>query len=691
MATNFFEHQDNARRNTKWLVTMFVLAVIGVVGTTVLVAAVAVGALEGGLAPQRNGHGLWEENPLTDFDQRWRAPHETRAPTALEWQVPFLAGAAALGLIGGGSLYKIAQLSGGGTVVAERLGGQRIFPNTTSPVERRLLNVVEEMALASGVPVPPVYLLAAEEGINAFAAGFSPSDAVIGVTRGCVEQLTRDQLQGVIAHEFSHILNGDMRLNLRLIGVLHGILLMGLAGREVMRIAARSGGDGRSRRGHGGLVMVLIGLAFMVIGFVGVFFGNLIKAAVSRQREFLADASAVQFTRNPDGLAGALKRIGAAVFGSQIASPRAEEASHMYFATGVNSLFATHPPLEERIRRLDPQWDGSFPSIPRRETVTRLDQEQPASALVGEPVSAAVRAAAVADDESLRRVPSQVIRHAAEQVGNPSEVHQQYVRQVLAEVPQLLLDAAHDPYSARALVFALLLDRDAQVRATQLRALQQSAEANVFEMTLSLTKPVSQLDVRARLPLVDLALPALRAMSLTQYQRFARAFQALVAADEKIALFEWTLYQILLRHLRSQFEPLPPTPIRYYGLQQLGRQCSELLSALARASEYDDQLAFQAGAQRLPEVPLRLYPREASSLSELDDALRELAHVAPKHRQRLVDACAAAICADSSVDVAEAELLRAICDMLDCPMPPLLPGQNVAPQESSAPAPGRAG
>ena len=273
-------------------------------------------------------------------------------------------------LITVGSLYKMAQLAGGGTVVAERLGGRRVYPNTTDPVERRLLNVVEEMALASGVPVPPVFLLSEEQGINAFAAGYSPSDAVVGVTRGCAQQLTRDQLQGVVAHEFSHILNGDMRLNMRLIGVLHGILLMGLVGRELLRLVGHSGG-GRSRRNDGAAPLLLIGLAFMVIGFLGLFIGNLIKAAASRQREFLADASAVQFTRNPEGIAGALKRIGAAVFGSKLASPRAAEASHMYFAEGISTLFASHPPLHERISRIDPQWDGKFP------------QALPADAVVG--------------------------------------------------------------------------------------------------------------------------------------------------------------------------------------------------------------------------------------------------------------------------------------------------------------------
>jgi Zn-dependent protease with chaperone function len=637
MATNFFERQDVARRNTKWLVVLFVLAVIGIVGTTFAVTAFAFGSM-----------GQGADFPI---------------------EAPIAASAGALALIGGGSTYKIAQLAGGGTVVAERLGGRRVFPDSIEPVERRLLNVVEEMALASGVPVPPVFLLTEEKGLNAFAAGFSPSDAVIGITRGCAEQLTRDQLQGVIAHEFSHILNGDMRLNLRLIGVLHGILLMGLVGRELLRVAGH--GSRRSRKNNGGAYLLIIALVFLVVGFIGLFFGNLIKAAVSRQREFLADASAVQFTRNPEGIAGALKRIGAAVFGSKLINPRAAEASHMYFAEGISGMFATHPPLDERIRRLDPQWDGTFPPALPEDAVVGIGAESTAGL-----VSGAARREVLADAEA---VPLQVVQNAADQVASPNEVHRAYVHELIASIPNEVVEAAREPYGARALVYASLLDRDADIRANQLRALEKSSEADVFELTLRLVKPATQLDVRARLPLVDMTLPALRALSQSQYADFMRSFDQLVRADRRLGLFEWALHQILLRHLRPQFEAVRPKPIVYYGLQQLGGACSCLLSALARASQHNDAVAFDAGARHLPEVNLKLLPADACGLNDLDNALQQLARVAPKLRARLVDACAACICADAAVNVAEGELLRAVCDMLDCPLPPLLPGQSVKP------------
>jgi Zn-dependent protease with chaperone function len=632
MATDFFERQSIARRNTKWLVVMFVLAVIGIVGTTFVATAMAVGAAGG-------------EVPV---------------------EIPIAASVAALALIGGGSAFKIAQLAGGGSVVAERLNGRRVTPNSTDPVERRLLNVVEEMALASGVPVPPVYLMSEEQGINAFAAGFSTGDAVVGVTRGCAEQLTRDQLQGVIAHEFSHILNGDMRLNLRLIGVLHGILIMGLVGRELLRIAGHSGG-GRSRKNDGAAFLMIISLVFMVLGFVGLFFGNLIKAAVSRQREFLADASAVQFTRNPGGIAGALRRIGAAVFGSKLVNPRAAEASHMYFAEGLTSLFATHPPLDERIRRLDPEWNGKFPPALPAGAVVDVASEG-AAGLVGR-----------AEDFLGQRVPVEVVEHAAEQVGQPTLIHQRYVENLIAAMPTAVVAAAHDPYGARAVIFASLLDRDEDIRLAQLRELEKMATPDIFEFTRRLLPAVDQLEVRARLPMVDMTLPALRSMSVPQYRQFTACFVALVEADRRLGLFEWTLHQILLRHLRPQFEPVRPRPTVYYGLQRLGDPCSVLLSALAHVSHADNATAFAAGARSLPDVPLRLLHPAECGLSKLNEALVELAQAAAKQRGRLVGACAACICADSQVKVGEAELLRAICDLLDCPLPPLLPGMEVSP------------
>ena len=322
MATDFFERQDIARRNTSRLVLLFVLAVLAIMLSIDLLLAATMGYLS--------------RDPATG---------------AIDWSLAGdlqLVGIAVVGtlvVVGGGTLFKIAQLRGGGRVIVEELGGRRLNPDTSVPAERQFLNVVEEMVIASGTPAPPVYLLDEEEGINAFAAGFTINDAVIGVTRGAVERLPRDELQGVIAHEFSHILNGDMRLNIRLIGLLNGILIIGILGYFMLRVAAFSGSrHRRSSRDSSPLPMLALGAGLLVVGFLGTFFGNLIKAGVSRQREFLVDASAVQFTRQPAGIAGALKRIGGFLRGSTVQSPNAPEASHMFFGratSGLKALFMT--------------------------------------------------------------------------------------------------------------------------------------------------------------------------------------------------------------------------------------------------------------------------------------------------------------------------------------------------------------
>lgn len=586
--------------------------------------------------------------------------------------VPVISGVVALLIILGGTFFKVAQLrGGGGTSVAESLGGKRIYPNSSDHVERRVLNVVEEMALASGTPVPPVFMLE-EPGINAFAAGYSPSDAVLGITRGCAEQLTRDELQGVVAHEFSHVLNGDMRMSIKLIGILHGILLIGLTGQLIFRIFLYSGGGRRrsnnSNNNNGGqivLVIIAVGIALLILGFVGTFFGNLIKAAVSRQREYLADASAVQFTRNPSGIADALKRIGGFSAGSRLKAPHAAEASHMYFSQGVwegiSGLWATHPPLEKRIRAIEPGWKGEF-----------LKGGQPTEASYGP--AAAGFAGSTGPVPLSHEVPVSVVDHAVDYVGDPGKPHRDYAADLIASLPATITHNVHEPYSARAVVYCLLLDNKAEIRARQFEILSQHAKPDVVKLVHKLQSTVDALDVRTRLPIVDLALPSLRAMSKSQYDEFRTCFVKLAKADDRIDLFEWTLSQVLMRHLQPQFESQRATRISYYSLNQLGPQCATLLSVVASAGNADDvaEISFQRGAAQLPELQLSRQARTKNAMDELRVVLSTLSTVVAKQRVRLVDACAAAICADDHVTWQEAELLRGISDLLDCPMPPLL-------------------
>ncbi|MCC7333477.1 MAG: M48 family metallopeptidase [Pirellulaceae bacterium] len=684
MSTNFFERQASAKKSTVWLLTMFALATVAIVVTVTVVVAIALAATNA----DHNGQAVFDNG---------------QAP----WAIAALCGFGTLLLILGGSFFKIVALrAGGGASVAESLGGVRIYPSTSDPTERRLMNVVEEMSIASGVPVPPVYFLANEAGINAFAAGYSPSDAVLGITRGAAERLTRDELQSVLAHEFSHILNGDMRIGIRVMGVLYGILLMGFVGQLIFRTLAYGGGN-RSRSDKGSsnatMVILLIGLALIVLGFVGTFLGNLIKAAISRQRERLADASGVQFTRNPAGLAGALKRIGSLKAGSKLQAPNAAQASHIFFAEGVwknmAGLWSSHPPLEERIRALDPNWDGKFPApesnagIVSHEIATSFSTEPstlaaglaPGVAAAGLSGSSQPSASSVVSDSATTNsneyypaeIPVRIVDRAIDHVGNPTQAHVDYATGLRALLPQNIVAFAREPYAARAVVLSMLLNQDASIRASQMQALGGLVTPDVAALVKKLSPAIDELDARVRLPLVDVALPALAAMSPSQYRQFIQAFQSLAAADGQLDLFEWVLSQIVIRHLRPHFENARPAPVGRMPLTRLSAPCAVVLSAVAYAGNSNQraQQAFEAAASQLSGLGLKLVLREATNLTQLRRALSAIAQATPQAQGELVDACAAAISADGHATIEEVELLRGVSDLLDCPMPPLLVNQ----------------
>jgi Zn-dependent protease with chaperone function len=611
-----------------------------------------------------------------------------------------------LAIISAGSLYKIAELAGGGEVVARSLGGRPVLSATRDLRERVLLNVVEEMAIASGTPVPPVFLLDHESAINAFAAGTSPQNAVIAVTRGSIETLSRDQLQGVIAHEFSHIQNGDMRLNLRLIGILNGILVIAMIGYLLMRFSSSSQSSDSSGEKKGTNPLPLLGFCLYVIGYVGIFFGHLIKSAVSRQREFLADASAVQFTRLPDGIAGALKKIGGLVAGSRLAAPQAEEASHMLFGNGLAQplfgLLATHPPLDERIRRIDPTFDGRFP-------LTTSIEYSPAD--LRDPTTLAARRAALANIAPLGpgdlAAPSADLPPVAEaaaaatdvgasagargsqtfafepaaavaQVGAPRSEHLDYAAALLGRLPAEFSAAARDPLGAVATVYALLLDADeGAVRRGQFDYLASQSDPHANAETLRLAPLAARLQPQDKLPLVSLVLPALKNLSPSQLAAFHKDVNVLIEADHQVSLFEYAIHRLIRKRLLGRLERQEPPAIKYERLDPLIPACSTLLSALAYCGTRDDREAARAlalGVARLPPAGagVELLPPSARGLKSIDGALDQFAAAAPLLKRSLLRACAACIGADGRVTVPEGELLRVISDALDSPMPPLL-------------------
>jgi Zn-dependent protease with chaperone function len=644
---NFFESQDRARKHTALLVVLFVLAVVALIVMTNLLVMIVFGYVN--------------SEQLRDGDTLIRQ---------MDWRT-FGAVSAGVGIVVlAGSLYKILALSAGGKAVAELLDGQLIPQDTQDPNQRKLLNVVQEMAVASGTPAPPVYLLANERDINAFAAGFSPRDAVIGITRGAIDHLSREQLQGVIAHEFSHIFNGDMRLNLRLMGVLNGILILGILGYYLLYSASFSRGRRSSNQSAAAILVLAVGL--IVIGFAGTFFGGLIKAAVSRQREFLADASAVQFTRNPDGIAGALKRIGGLESGSKVEHPGGSEVSHLFFAEGISGfmqgLSATHPPLAERILRIDPQWDGKFDSSDRADAARDERRAGESQAMTRRGV--ADKVAAVAASAAIAHLTT-----AMDRIGNPKQETIDYARSLLAELPAAIKEAARESHGARAVIYSLVLDKRQEARARQLKQLQDHADAGVYALTLRLMPYMDELDVQYRLPIIDIAMPALKQLSLSQYQSFRGNLIALIEMDSRVDLLEWSLQKILFSHLDGQFFELAPMKTGYSRPGQVKKEIEVVLSVIAHAgaeNQSDTEGAFGAAVEALEASGLTLLAKDQIRVADLDLALGKLEQLKPLAKSRLLQACVAGIVHDRRVSAVEVELLRAFASALDCPMPPAI-------------------
>ncbi|MCK6485217.1 MAG: M48 family metallopeptidase [Phycisphaerae bacterium] len=661
---NFFEHQEHARRRTTTLVVLFGLAVVLIVAAIYFVAM-----------------AVWNFYAVNQV-QRQIAQHSADVqPTWWNLDVLLVVLAATLVIVGSASLMKISSLSAGGCQVAAWLGGRVVHPDTQNAAERRLMNVVEEMSIAAGVPVPQVFVMDFEQGINAFAAGYSPDDAAVAVTSGCLHGLTRDELQGVIAHEFSHILNGDMRLNIRLIGILYGILVIGMLGFGMVRAAAYGGGG---RRGKGNPVpIIVIGLALAVIGYIGVFFGRLIKCAVSRQREFLADASAVQFTRNPGGIAGALRKIGGLTAGSRIESPAAEEASHMFFGNALRgglffgSLLSTHPPLEERIRRVDPTFDGEFPRFVIQPGVSAADRIE-TGAISFEAGAAALPAARPAAARFTLN-PDHVVGY----VGAPTDAHLSHGAALIADIPDTLRSAAREPFGAVALIYALLLDRDDEARQAQLAALTAHADASLVAEARRLVAATSALDARARLPLVDMAAAAMRELTKEQAEELIANVRRLIEADRRVTMFEFALRTTIQRHMGPVLGRPARRTIQFYSTTGVIPDCVVLLSALAHAGQpvVDDAArAFAAGMSRLRTsrgTPPTLLPRSACTFEAMERSLDRLAVAAPAVQKHVIDACAHCVAVDGAVTVLEAELLRAMAHTMGCPLPPFL--ESAAP------------
>ncbi|HTI95613.1 MAG TPA: M48 family metallopeptidase [Rudaea sp.] len=646
---NFFAQQERARAHTKRMLVLFVLAVVCIVAALDFVLFIAFGS---------SGHGV---HPGFGAVMFWNS-------------------LLVIGIIGACSMYKITALRGGGGVVARQLGATFVEPATTDFAHKRLRNVVEEIAIASGVPVPEIYVLEGEPAINAFAAGYTPADAAVTVTQGCLDKLNRDELQGVIAHEFSHVLNGDMRLNIRLMGVLFGILVIGIIGRKIAANTGRSRDSG---------YIVLVGVAILAIGYIGVFFGRLIKAGISRQREYLADASAVQFTRQTRGISGALKKIGGLADGSKLSSGETEEVAHMLFGDGVgySALFATHPPLNLRIKAIDPAFDpAELDAIARAwadpQPVGDSDGAQvsisgfaPAAiaAAMGASVPAAtpVQAALPRADAEISLTPREVVT----QVARPGNDDYRTANAIHDTISEKLRALAYMGTRCQQVVFALAIDTEATMRGRQLELLEKRFDANVRKGVEEVLAQTDTLHPMQRLPLAQLAFPALRRQPRPQLQTFLIALNELIQADGEVRLEEYCLAKLVTVQV---MDALDPSKARPTGSTKLVRCASEVADALAIVAAYgadndaDAERAYLVGMHEVLPDDIAPYMQRSEWTVALDCALPILDALTPAGKELLVRGLTAAISADGKVSVTEAELLRTICAALHCPLPPQL-------------------
>ncbi|HZF14322.1 MAG TPA: M48 family metallopeptidase [Steroidobacteraceae bacterium] len=632
---NFFARQANARATARRLIWLFVLAVVAVV--------LAVDAITLFVFSMFAAHREELTGSFADF---------MSAPSLWVWTSLVV-----LCVIGTGSVYRSSQLSAGGGAVAQQLGAERVPHDTRDPLRRRLWNVVEEMSIASGVPIPAIYVLEDEHGINAFAAGHTTSDAAITVTRGALERLNRSELQGVIGHEFSHVLNGDMRVNIRLMGLLFGLLVIGYIGQFVMR-----GASGNRKGG----ALVLAGLGVMILGYTGLFFGRLIQAAVSRQCEKVADASAVQFTRDPQGLRDALVKIGALEEGSRMHAAGTEEVAHMLFAPGLSRAFATHPPLIERIRTLDPSFDESeFARVGAKMLATQAlpdadatESEMPGAAAFA---GSAGKQPIAADAQSITRL-----------VGNPATSHLALARGIREALPAELLERVNDPARAVGVLWSLLLDEDAGVRQKQLAVLEERLGARHAEVAASHYLRIAALDPLQRLPLLMRLFPALRRLPQVLAPKILDAVSRVAQADGNISVHEYALARIARQELGGT------SANQRRGTLKLSDVTTDLQTVFSL-------LALQGGAdgtaaRRAYEFGLSgLLPRERPGFSpipdwvaSLDDALGRLDQLVPAAKEALIEALVKTISHDNELTIGEAELLRAICATIHCPLPPLV-------------------
>lgn len=645
---DFFAQQERARRNTRYLVVLFALATLLII--------VLVNVLVTALVWFTGDYNLYVGG--TGWQGYLRA---------FSWErflmVAMIVGAT-IGLV---SMVRWMQLSSGGKSVAVSMGGRRIQGFSEDRYEQRCLNVVEELALAANMPVPALYVMPNERGINAFAAGQGTADAVVAVTRGALLQLNREELQGVIGHEFSHILNGDMRLGIRLAALLKGITFIGDVGHFMLRWGAYGGGNRSNDRTA---ALPVVGLGLLTIGWLGSLAAGFIKAAISRQKEYLADASAVQFTRDNQGIANALKVIGGFLPGTLVHAARAPEMSHIFFGEVRHRLwegFATHPPLEQRIRRLDKQWNGQF--IERAEIRYGVQPltEDAAQAGVGRAALVAAAAASVLADEDF--IGEMGIDIGADAVAADTLTAAPPEAEIAdPEIPPEVEEALENPLGASAIALGLLCVRGGN-EAASLEAVATHGARGQAEAVEDLLPLLTGLAPGERFPLIARAIPALREMSTPQYRQFKSTLLAVIRVDRQTDLFEWCLFQLIRHYLDPEYLQVERSRPRYRHLKKVRGPLRQVLSVLAHQGDGSSEAAFAVATDSLDLPQLTLLPLEQCSVAEFSRGVHQLADCYPLLKPRILKALALAAADDGEVSVVERELVIAVAAVMDCPVP----------------------
>lgn len=635
MSTNFFAQQETARKNTRYLVVLFILAVVCLIVLTNLFLIV--------FPWEWNSTAFTESGANQEFNCLLN--EQCRFWQQLNWSRMIKVSLFISTVIALVSLYKWLQIRRGGKAIAEMMGGTLVTADSQDFAEQRLVNVVEEMALAANMPVPAVYILKEEHGINAFAAGFSTRDAVVAVTQGALDSFNRDQLQGVVAHEFSHILNGDMRLNMKLIAILFGIMFITEVGLMFLR------GSRFSSRDRNSGPILLLGIGLVILGAIGTFFGNMIKAAVSRQRELLADAAAVQFTRNPSGIADALKIIGGSYEGSEIDDPHGNEISHLFFGASTKrwlSLFATHPPIKTRIRRVDPRWDGQFLYVSKAQLRQEANEQQ-ADAKQKANAMASVLAGAMAAGGTAA-------------LGDADAI----------DPKTMMLSRLHEPITASAIILCMLHDTQDEKQ----KSIVAGLETAWPELHQALKSQAWMGWWRQDfLAIVNRSVSGLRNLDEAQYQLLKRTMLQLIQADGGTDMYEWALFQLVRSRMDDHFSKKTFVRNKYRKITDLESEVQTVIAMVIQASTASAEERLQAWQSACTEAGIEggdYSSLPSITMADFSRAVNKIAQAYPLLKPRVIKALIVAAKADNTIEAVERQAIIAISAAIDAPLPDVL-------------------